>query len=88
MQIVQEETNEMNLRLQRIFETCAARNFQDCTDAQKADMSQWRSADYRAGQMMLSIEAQSLALKEAAAGDASQPVVEQKKTFWERLWGK
>lgn len=87
LQIVQEETNEMNTRFQKIFETCAAKNFQDCTDAQQAEMDAWHSADYRAGQMMLSIEAQSLALKESAAGGPDKTAA-RKKSLWDRLWGK
>jgi hypothetical protein len=87
LQIVQEETNQMNALFQRVFEACAAKNFQDCTDSQQADMDSWHSADYRAGQMMLSIEAQSLALKESAAGEASKPA-DAKKSLWDRLRGK
>ena len=80
----------MNVHFQKVFETCAARGFQDCTDMQKADMDQWHRADYRAGQMMLSIEAQSLALKEAAAGDANRQAANQKdagqkKTLWQKI---
>jgi hypothetical protein len=87
LQIVQEETNEMNVRLQRIFSVCAASGFQGCVDEQRAEMDAWHGAERRANQMMLSIAAQSLALKEAAAGPAGETAVRE-KTFWERLWGR
>ena len=89
LQIVQEETNDMNTHFQKVFEACAASNFEDCLDNQQVEMDMWHSADYRASQMMLSIEAQSLALKESAAGGPDTSAEDQKdKTLWDRLRGK
>jgi len=89
LQIIQEEANDMNVHFQKIFETCAVRSFQGCVDNQEIDMDMWHSADYRAGQMMLSIEAQSLALKEASAGGPDKQQIDPKgKSLWDRIWGK
>ena len=85
LQIVQEETNEMNARLQRIFAICAASGFQRCVDEQRAEVDAWHGAERRANQMMLSIAAQSLALKKAAAGSSGETAARE-KTFWEKLW--
>jgi hypothetical protein len=89
LQIVQEEMIDMNIHFQKVFEACAATNFQGCVDSQRVEMDMWHSADYRAAQMMLSIEAQSLALKESAAGGPDQTAENQKgKSFWDRFWGR
>jgi hypothetical protein len=84
--IAQEENNEMNIRFQKFYETCATDNFQQgCVDNQQGELDMWHSAEYRTEQMMLSVEAQSLALKQAAAGASDKPV---KKSLWDRMWGK
>lgn len=88
LQIAQEENNEMNVHFQKIYEACAASNFQGCVDNQQGEMDMWHSTEYRMEQMMLSIEAQSLALKESAAGGPDKPADQPQKSLWDRIWGK
>jgi len=94
LQIVQEETDDMNAHFHKIFETCASSGFQSCVENQMTEMSMWHSADYRMNQMMLSIEAQSMALKEGAAGGPAPAAASPSSTpadqrsWWERLLGK
>lgn len=89
LQIAQEENNEMNIHFQKFYDTCATNNFQQgCVDSQQGELDMWHSAEYRTEQMMLSIEAQSLALKEAAAGASNKPAVPAKKSLWDRIWEK
>jgi hypothetical protein len=89
LQIAQEENNDMNIHFQKFYETCTADNFQQsCVDNQQGELDMWHSAEYRTEQMMLSVEAQSLALKRAAAGGPDNPADQKGKSLWDRIWGK
>jgi hypothetical protein len=94
LQIVQEENDDMNTHFHKVFETCASGGFQNCVNNQMVDMSMWHSADYRMNQMMLSIEAQSMALKEGAAGGtdpvpaSTSSTPADQRSWWERLLGE
>jgi hypothetical protein len=96
LQIIQEETDAMNDHFQKIHQTCADANFQNCASKQNDDIQGWFSAQNNAQELMRSVQgqdptaqAQDLSAKEPAAGCSTTTTATTdttRKTFWQKIW--
>jgi hypothetical protein len=87
LQIIQEEDDAMNNNFQKIHQTCADANFNDCLDKEKNDVQAWYNAQDNMRAMMSAMGAQDLNAKQPAAGEPS-PCTDNgtQKTFWQKIW--
>jgi len=83
MQIMQEENDDMILHFQKIHQTCADINFENCIDHQKEDMQKWHMANGRMQRIMRSMETGSPEKLEPSAGGSEG---NREKMPWNKLW--